>query len=149
MFTTEVDNFDWLLTVLQSNNINFKISQFSRFLQSSGCAILIQISKWPKLLYFVPFIKKTCVNYVSNRIWSFWLTLVVLQSKKINFKISQFSRSMLRSRYPILVKILKWLKLFHSLPIHHENTCKSCLQSNLIILTDFHSFAVKEDELQN
>ena len=32
--------------------------------------------------------------------------------------------------------------------IHQENTCKSCLHSNLIILTDFHSFTVKEDKLQ-
>ena len=33
--------------------------------------------------------------------------------------------------------------------IYQENTCKSCLQLSLIILTDFHSFTVNEDKLQN
>ena len=74
-----------------------------------------------------------------------WL-LAVLQSQKKNFKISQFSRFLLR--YKILVKIWKRLKLFNSLPIHQERMCKWCLQSNLIILTDFHSLTVKEDELK-
>ena len=36
---------------------------------------------------------------------------------------------------------------FHS--IHQENTCKSSLDSNLIILTDFHNFKVNEEKLQN
>ena len=35
---------------------------------------------------------------------------------KTNFKISQFSRFLLRSRYPILVKICKWLKLLNFVP---------------------------------
>ena len=35
---------------------------------------------------------------------------------KTNFKISQFSRFMLRSEYPIKVKIWKWLKLLNSVP---------------------------------
>ena len=33
--------------------------------------------------------------------------------------------------------------------IHQENTCKSSLHSNMIVLTDFHSFTVNEDKLQN
>ena len=33
--------------------------------------------------------------------------------------------------------------------IHQQNTCKSYLHWNLIILTDFHSFTVNEDKLQN
>ena len=33
--------------------------------------------------------------------------------------------------------------------IHQENACKSCLQLNLIILTDFHSFTVNEGKPQN
>ena len=32
---------------------------------------------------------------------------------------------------------------------HQEVTCKSCLQLNLIILTDFRSFTVNEDKLQH
>ena len=35
---------------------------------------------------------------------------------KANMKISQFSRFLLRSEYPIQVKIWKWLKLLNSLP---------------------------------
>ena len=35
---------------------------------------------------------------------------------KANIKISQFSRFLLRSEYPIQVKIWKWLKLLNSLP---------------------------------
>ena len=32
--------------------------------------------------------------------------------------------------------------------IYQENICKSCLHSNLIILTDFHSFTVNEEKLE-
>ena len=35
---------------------------------------------------------------------------------KANIKISQFSRFLLRSEYPIQVKIWKWLKLLNSVP---------------------------------
>ena len=47
----------------------------------SGSAILVIIWKWPTLLNSVPFIKKTLVNHVYIRIWSFWLTFTVLQWK--------------------------------------------------------------------
>ena len=33
--------------------------------------------------------------------------------------------------------------------IYQENTCKSSLNSNLIILTEFHSYRVNEEKLQN
>ena len=93
---------------------NFKISQFSSFLPRSGYAIFVKIWKWLKLLNSVPFIKKTVVNQVYIRIWSSWLTFTVLQWMKTNFKISQFSRFLLRSEYVIQVKIWKWLKLLNS-----------------------------------
>ena len=48
--------------------------------------------------------------------------LVVLQSKKINFKGSQLSRFLLRSGYAILVKILKWLKFLNSVPFIKRTT---------------------------
>ena len=95
---------------------NFKISQFSRFLLRSMCAIPVKIRKWQKLLNSVPFIKKTLVNHVYIRIWSSWLTFAVLQWMKTNFKISQFSRFLLRSVCAILVKIWKWLELLNSVP---------------------------------
>ena len=128
---------------------NFKISQFSRFLLRSGYAILVKILKWKKLYNSVPFIKTTLVNHVYIRIWSFLVTSTVLQWMKTNFKISQFSRFLLRSEYVIKVKIWKWLKLLKFCSIHQENTCKSSLHSNLIILLDFHRFTVNEEKLQN
>ena len=107
----------WLtFTVLQWMKTNFKISQFSRFLLMSEYAIQVKISKWLKPLNSPPFIKKTLVNQVYIRIWSFWQTFTVLQWIKSNSKISQFSSFLLRSGYAIWVKIWKWLKLLNSVP---------------------------------
>ena len=90
------------------------MSQFSRFPLRSEYVIQVKIWKWLKLLNSVPFIKKTLGNQIYIRIWSFWLTFTVLQWMKTNFKISQFSRFLLRSEYAIQVKIWKWLKLVYS-----------------------------------
>ena len=107
----------WLtFTVLQWIKRNFKLSQFSRFLLRSEYAIQVKICKWIKLYNSAPFIKKTLVVHLYIRIWSFWLTFTVLQWMKTNFKISQFSRFVLRSCFAILVKIWKWLKLLNSVP---------------------------------
>ena len=111
-----ISSFWLLFTVLQWMKTNFKISQFSRFLLRSEYAIQTKIWKWLKLLNSVPFIKKTPANQVYIRILSFWLTFTVLQWMKTNFKISQFSRFLLRSEYAIQVKIWKWLKLLNSVP---------------------------------
>ena len=101
-------------TVVEWMKRNFKISQICRFLLRSLCRIMVKIWKWLKLLNSVPFIKKTPVNHVYIRIWSPWLNFKLLQWMKTNFKISQFSRFLLRSGYAILVKIWKWLKLLYS-----------------------------------
>ena len=107
----------WLtFTVLQWMKKNSKNSQFSSFLLRSGYAISVKIWKWLKLLNSVPFIKKRLLNHVYIRIWSSWLTFTVSQGMKENIKISQFSRFLLRSNYPIQVKIWKWLKLLNSVP---------------------------------
>ena len=107
----------WLtFTVLQWLKKNSKNSQFSSFLLRSGYAILVKIRKWLKLLNSVPFIKKRLLNHVYIRIWSSSLTFTVSQGMKANIKISQFSRFLLRSEYPIQVKIWKWLKLLKSVP---------------------------------
>ena len=104
-------------TVLQWMKKNSKNSQFSSFLLRSGYGILVKIWKWLKLLNSVPFIKKRLLNHVYIRIWSSSLTLTVSQGMKANIKISQFSRFLLRSEYPIQVKIWKWLKLLNSVPL--------------------------------
>ena len=107
----------WLtFTVLQWMKTNFKISQFWRFLLRSEYAIQVKIWKWLKLLNSVPFIKKALLNHVYIRIWSCWLIFTVLQWMKVNIKITQFSRILLRSEYTIQVKIWKWLKLLNSVP---------------------------------
>ena len=140
----------WLtFTVPQGMKANIKISQFSRFLLRSEYPIQVKIWKWLKLLNSLPFIKKPLVNQVCIWIWSFWLTFTVLQWMKKNSKNSQLSSFLLRSGYAILVKIWKWLKLLNSVPIHQETASESCLYSNLIILTDFHSFTGNEGKHQN
>ena len=103
-------------TVLQWMKKNSKNSQFSSFLLRSGYAILVKIWKWLILLNSYPFIKKSLVNHVYIRIWSFWLTFTVSQGMKENIKISLFTRFLLRSEYAIQIKIWKWLKLLNSVP---------------------------------
>ena len=104
-------------TVSQGMKANIKISQFSRFLLRTEYPIQVKILKWLKLLNSVPFIKKPLVNQVCIWIWSFWLTLTVLQWMKKNSKNSQFSSFLLRSGCAILIKIWKWLKLLNSVPL--------------------------------
>ena len=102
----------WLtFTALQWMKTNFKISQFSRFLLRSEYAIQVKICKWLKRLNSFPFINKTLVNHLYIWIWWFWLTFTALQWMKTKFKISQFSRLLLRSDFAIQVKIWKSLKL--------------------------------------
>ena len=103
-------------TVLQWMKKKSKNSQFSSFLLRSGYAILVNIWKWLKLLNSYPFIKKRLANHVYIRIWSSWLTFTVSQGMKANIKISQSSRFLLRSEYPIQVEIWEWLKLLNSVP---------------------------------
>ena len=108
MILTDFHNF----TV---NEDKLQNSSLWRFLLRSGYAILAKIWKWLELLNSLLFIKETLVNHVYIRIWSSWPTFTVLQWMKTNFKISQFSRFLLRSKYAIQVKIWKWLKLLNSL----------------------------------
>ena len=92
----------WLtFTVSQGMTANIKFSQFSRFLLRSEYSIQVKIWKWLKLFNSVPFMKKPLVNQVYIRIWSFRLTLTVLQWMKKNSKNSQFSSFLLRCRYAI------------------------------------------------
>ena len=106
----------WLtFTVSQGMKANIKISQFWRILLRSKYTIQVKIWKWLKLLNSVAFIKKRLLNHVYIRIWSSWLTFTVSEGIKANIKIHQFSRFLLRSEYPIQVKIWKWLKLLNSL----------------------------------
>ena len=91
-----ISSFSLTFTVLQWMKKNSKNSEFSSFLLRSRYAIQVKIWKWLKLLNSVPFIKKTLVNQVYIRIWSFSLTFTVLQWMKKNFKNIQFSSFLLR-----------------------------------------------------
>ena len=95
---------------------NYKFSQFSRFCWGPWMRFLVKIREWLNLFNSVPLIKKTSLYHVYIRIRSSWLTFTVLQWMKTNFKISQFSRFLLRSEYAIQAKIWKWLKLLNSVP---------------------------------
>ena len=107
----------WLtFTVLQWMKKNSKNVQISSFLLRSRYAIQVKIWKWLKLRNSVPFTKKTLVNQLYIRIWSFWLTFTVLPWMKKNSKNNQISRILLRSENTIQVKIWKWLKLPNSVP---------------------------------
>ena len=105
-----------ILTDFHSFTVNeekFQNYSIWRFWLRSGYAILVKIWKWLKLLNSLPFMKMTLVNHVYIRIWSSWLTFTDLQCMKTNFKISLFSRFLLRSEYAIQVEVWKWLNLFN------------------------------------
>ena len=93
-----------ILTVFSSFTVNeviFKISQFEDFWLGQGMWYLSKFWKWLKVLNSVPFIKKTLVNQVYIRIWSFWQTFAVLQWMKKNSKINKISSFLLRSGHAI------------------------------------------------
>ena len=75
-------SFSLSFTVLQWIKKSSKISQFSSFLLRSEHVIQVKIGKSQKILNSVPFFKKTLVNQLYIRIWSFWLTFTVLQWMK-------------------------------------------------------------------
>ena len=107
------------MTEIHTITVNeVKLQNYSiwRFLLNSLYAIQVEIWKWLKLLNSDPFIKKTLVNRVYIGHWSFWLTFTILQWKRTYFKISQFSRFLLKSEYAIQVKIWQWLKLLNPFP---------------------------------
>ena len=117
MFTLGFHRLDWLSQFYSEWRQTSKLVNFSSFLLRSRYAILVKIWKWIKLLNSVPSMKKTLANHVYIWIESSWLTFAVLQWLKTNFKISQFSRFLLRSEYAIQVKIWKWLKVLNSVKL--------------------------------
>ena len=87
----------------------------------------VKVWKWLKLLDSVSFIKKTLVNHVYIRIWSFCQNFTVLHPNLIiltkfhsftmiedKLQNSSILRFLLRSGYASLFKIWKWLKLLNS-----------------------------------
>ena len=105
--------------------------------------------KMTKTSSFCSFIKKTNVYHVCNWIWSFGLIFTILQWMKTNFKISQLSGFLLRPCNTILVKIWKWLKLLNSVPFIKKTHANHFYNQIWSYFTDFHSFTVNEDKLQN
>ena len=139
-------SFSLTFTVLQWMKTNLKISQFSRFLLGSVYVIQVKIWKWLKLLNSDQIIRKALVNRVYIGYWSSWLTFTVLQWKKRNFKISQFSRFLLMSEYSIQVKISNWLKPLNSVPFIKKTLGN---QAYIWIWSFWLTFTVNEGKLQN
>ena len=128
---------------------NFKISQFSSFLLRFGYAIQVKIWKWLKLLNSVPFIKKTTCKsglHLNLIIFTDFHSFTVNEDKLQNESIFKIS-----SKVHVFEsgQNLEMTKTSYFCCIHQENTCKSSLHSNLIILTDFHSFRVNQEKLHN
>ena len=150
IFTIEFDHISLPFTTLWQMKRNLKISHiFSISLKVIAYAILVKIWKWLKLLNSLPFMQKTFANHVYIWIWSFGLTLTVLQWMKTNVKISQLFRFLLRPWNTILVKIWKWLKLLNSVPFIKKTHANHFYNRIWSYLTDFHSFTVNEDKPQN
>ena len=128
-----------------------KIQNWSIFKISANSELEIQVKIWKslKLLNSVLLIKKTLVNQVYIRIWSFWLTFTVLQWMKKNSKTISIFKFTAKVWVSDQGQNLIMIKTSYFLYFHQENTCKSILHLNLIILTDFHRFSVNEDNLQN
>ena len=74
-----------------------------------------------------------------SQLYSEWRQTSKLDNLKIPAKIGVFD----------LGQNLTITKTSWSFSIHQDNTCKSSSHINLIILTDFHSFTVNEEKLQN
>ena len=126
-------------TVKEDNLQNDSIFMISA---KSHVCVFGQNLKIMKLLNFVPFIKKTHVKHVCNLIWSFWITFPFLQSRKTNFKMSQFSRFLPRCGYAILIKILKMTKTFYFVPFikkTHLNHVKKIQIDHFESLSHFYS----------
>ena len=148
IFTFKFDYFDWLSQFYSEWRKTQKLVNFLVFCFGPCMGFRSKLWQWLKLLNSFPFIKKTLVNHVYIGIWSFWLTFTALPwmkptSKLFNLKISDKARGYdFRQNFKInKTSYFCWL--------HQENTCKSGLRSNLIILKDFHSSKVYEEKLQN
>ena len=93
--------------------------------------------------------KKTLVNHVYIGIWSFltdFHAFTVNEDKLPKFVLLKISAKVQVYDFGQNLKMTKTSEFFS---IHEENTCKSSLHSNLVILTDFHSFTVNEEKLGN
>ena len=146
---TRIWSFWLTFTVLQWMKKNSKNSQFSSFLRRSGYGILVKIWKWLKLLNSYPFIKKTTseIMFIFEFDHLDWLSQFHSEWRQTS-KLVNFQDFCLRSEYAIQVKIWKWLKLLNSVPFIKKPLVNQVYISNLIILTDFHSFTVNEEKLQ-
>ena len=128
-----------IFTVKEDNLQNDSIFMMSA---KSHVCVFGQNLKIMKLLNFVPFIKKKPVKHVCNLIWSFWVTFPFLQSRKTNFKMSQFFRFLPRCGYAILIKILKMTKTSYFVPFikkTHLNHVKKIQFDHFESLSYFYS----------
>ena len=148
MFTIEFDHLDWLLQFYSkwkqtSKLVNLKISAKVRV------SDLGQNLKMVKTFSFSSIHQENSCKSCSQLNFIIWTDFHSFSINEDKLKHSSPWRFLLKCRYAILVKIWKWLKLLNSLPFIKKTFCKSCLHSNLIICTDFHSYTVNEHKRQN
>ena len=148
MFPFEFDHLDWLSQFYSewrqtSKLVNFQDFSWgpsmrfrSKFEKDLNFLILFHSSrKHLQIRFTFEFDHLDCLSQFYSE-WNQTSKLVYL---KISAKV----------RVRDFVQNLIMTKTSQFFSIHQENTCKSCFHSNLIILTDFHSFTVNEDKLQN
>ena len=95
-----------------------------------------------------PHQENTCKSSLNSNLIIFtdFHSFTVIEEKLQNQSIFKVTAKV---RVCDLGQNLIMTKTSYFVSIHQENTCKSSLHFNLIILTDFHSFTVNEDKLQN
>ena len=115
MFTFEFDHLDWHFTVLKWMKTNLKISHFSRFLLRSKYTIQVKFENdWNFLILFHSSRKQLKSSLHLNLIiLTAFYSFTVNEDKLLNQSIWSF---LLTSRYAILVKIWKWVKLLNTVP---------------------------------
>ena len=148
MFTFEFDHFDWLSQFYSecrqtSKLVNLRISAQVRVCDFGQNLKITKRSSFCSIHQ-----ENTCKSSLHSNliILTDFHSFTVNEGKLQNQSIFKFSPKV---RVYNFGQNLKMTKTSSFCSIHQENTCKSSLHSNLIILTDFHSFTVNEEKLQN
>ena len=148
MFTFEIDHFDWLSQFYSewwetSKLVNLKFSAKLHVYELAHNWKMTKTSKFCSIHQGNT--SKSCLHWnliILTHSHSFTVNDDKLQNESI-FKISAKVRVYDLGQNLIMIKT-SWF-----CSIHQGNTRKSCLHSNLIILTDLHSFTVNDEKLQN
>ena len=144
----EFDHLDWISNFYSewrqtSKLVNLKISAEVRVCDSGQNLKMTKTSEFCSIHEENNCKSSLHLNLINlTDFQSFTLT----EDKVQNQSIVKFSTKVFACDFGQNLKMAKSSSFFF---IHQENTCKSSLHLNFIILTDFHSLTAKEDKLQN